>query len=74
MAGNRLLSLHPFLTILSCTILLVVPTLSGAGTLRGVVIDPGGRPVRGARVIATGPATIGIKTTTDAKGVFHFNF
>ncbi len=72
-AGNRLLSLHPFLTILSCTILLVVPTLSGAGTLRGVVIDPGGRPVRGARVIATGPATISIKTTTDAKGVFHFN-
>ena len=72
-AGKRLLFLYPFLTIFSCTILLVTPTLSRAGTLRGVVIDPSGRPVRGARVIATGPATIRMKTATDTKGVFHFD-
>ncbi len=42
-----------------------------AGTLRGRVLDPSGRPVAGATVLVDGP--LGVRTTvTDAEGRFAF--
>ncbi|MFB3853963.1 MAG: TonB-dependent receptor domain-containing protein [Vicinamibacterales bacterium] len=52
-------------------LLLFATTEARAGTLKGRVVDPDGRPVAGARVLLAEPIGVGAATTTGADGTFR---